>query len=169
MLACVDVDYRGGGALAAALVFHAWTDERAITEVTAHVPEAASYEPGAFFVRELPCLLAVLERITVPLEVIVVDGYVWLAEGRPGLGAKLHEALGGASAIIGVAKTAFHGNTVARSVVRGASTRPLYVTAIGIDPEVAAAHVRTMHGTARIPTLLKSVDRASQITPITSS
>jgi deoxyribonuclease V len=165
MLACVDVDYRGGGALAAALVFEAWTDERATAELTAHVAEAASYEPGAFFVRELPCLLAVLALITAPLDAIIVDGYVWLAEGRAGLGAKLHEALGATTAIVGVAKTAFHGNTVARSVVRGSSARPLYVTSIGMDPDVAAAHVRSMHGTARIPTLLKSVDRASRVTP----
>ena len=41
--------------------------------------------------------------MTVPLEVIIVDGYVALdAGGRPGLGAHLHAALGASVAVIGV-------------------------------------------------------------------
>jgi deoxyribonuclease V len=43
-------------------------------------------------------------------------------------------------------------------VVRGASARPLHVSAIGIDPREAAARVRAMHGPYRIPTLIRRAD-----------
>ncbi len=114
-----------------------------------------SYQPGRFFERELPYLADALARF-VSAEIVIVDGYVWLAPGRAGLGAHLH-ALDPARPVIGVAKTAFAGAD-AIEVVRGASTRPLYVTAAGMDPRGAAAHVRAMHGEFRIPTLLARVD-----------
>lgn len=161
MLACVDVDYAGSGATAACLVFGAWADPAPSEALTASIAEVAPYQPGAFYLRELPCLLAVLGKVKAPLDVVVVDGYVWLsASGRPGLGAHLHEALGGGVAVVGVAKTGFHGvETFAEQVLRGASKKPLFVTATGIDPKVAAGWIRIMHGPHRIPTLLQRVDR----------
>ena len=33
--------------------------------------------------------------------VIVVDGYVWLPDGRPGLGAHLYESLARCAAVVG--------------------------------------------------------------------
>lgn len=42
--------------------------------------------------------------------------------------------------------------------MRGTSTSPLFVTAVGIDPQVAADRVRDMHGPFRIPTLVKRAD-----------
>ena len=59
--------------------------------------------------------------------------------------------------MIGVAKTAFAG-APAVPVVRGDSARPLYVTAAGLDPQLAARHLAAMHGPHRLPTLLKRVD-----------
>ena len=99
-------------------------------------------------------MLAALERMP-PLDIVIVDGYVWLGPDRPGLGWHLHAARGGV--VVGVAKTRFDGAT-AREVIRGGSTRPLFVTAIGIDPALAAEHVRQMHGDHRIPTLLGLAD-----------
>jgi deoxyribonuclease V len=120
----------------------------------------APYEPGRFYLRELPCLLAVLARAPAPLAAAVVDGYVWLAdETRPGLGAHLFESLGGTVPVVGVAKTRFAGAERALPVTRGDSLRPLWVTAAGIDPTEAAEHVRRMHGPFRIPTALRRVDR----------
>jgi deoxyribonuclease V len=156
MLACVDVDYRPDEAVAACVLFHGWSDEEVAAEHVQRVPEVAPYQPGQFYKRELPCLLAVLGLVSAPLEAIVIDGYVWLGQGRPGLGARLHEALGGRIPIIGVAKTRF-ASARAVEVVR-ACTRPLYVTAAGIDAATAAGHIQTMHGPYRIPTLLKRVD-----------
>ncbi|UQN07001.1 endonuclease V [Deinococcus sp. QL22] len=162
LLACVDVDYReDGSARTAALLFQHWSDELE-TELRLHtVPLAAPYEPGAFYKRELPCLLPVLEPLAPELAAIVIDGYVTLdAEGSPGLGWHLFQALGGAVPVIGVAKTAFRGSAHAQAVQRGSALRPLYVTAAGIDVLDAAEHLRQMAGPYRMPTLLGRVDRA---------
>ena len=159
MLACVDVDYRDGDeAVAACLVFEAWSDPEPLERHAVRVPDVEPYQPGAFFRRELPCVLAVLGQVERELEVVVVDGYVWLDGERPGLGAHLYEALGRGAAVVGVAKSAFSGaNGV--EVRRGDSARPLFVSAAGMDVAEAAQHVRCMHGPHRLPTLLKAVDR----------
>ncbi len=103
-IAAVDVDYRDGHAVAACVTFSAWGAAAPEQERTARVDGVAPYEPGAFYKRELPCLLAVLEGVAA--DVVVVDGYVQLDGGRPGLGAHLHAALAG-PAVVGVAKSAF--------------------------------------------------------------
>ena len=113
----------------------------------------AAYEPGRFYQRELPYLLGALARFTPQL--VVIDGNVWLANHTPGLGARLHAEIG--VPVVGVAKNPFRG-APAIAVVRGASAKPLHVTAVGIDPQLAADRVRAMHGEFRIPTLLKRAD-----------
>jgi deoxyribonuclease V len=161
--ACVDVHYGATDATAACVLFRQWREEAAERELVVHVPAPPPYEPGAFYRRELPCLVSVLEPVRASLDLVLVDGYVWLdAHRRKGLGAHLHEALGGSVPVIGVAKTAFAGSDFAVAVLRGTSKRPLYVTAAGIDAEVAATHVRGMHGDDRIPTLLARVDRLAR-------
>ena len=156
MFAAVDVHYRQDHVVAAAVVFEAWTDELVAGEVrNFHPPDAAPYTPGAFYERELPYLVTLIGQLSSPIEVVVIDGYVWLGPDRAGLGKHLHDRIG--IPIIGVAKTSFAG-AVATEVLRGESAQPLYVTAIGIDEAVAAAHIREMHGPFRIPTLLKHVD-----------
>jgi deoxyribonuclease V len=120
------------------------------------------YEPGQFFRRELPCLLSVLRKLP-PVEVVIIDGYVWLGgSDMPGLGAHLYQALGGRTAVIGVAKTIFKGAEAVCEVFRGKSKRPLFITVAGMSQECAAEHVRSMHGPYRIPTLLKRVDELSK-------
>jgi len=101
-------------------------------------------------------------REAAPVRSVIIDGYVWLGAGRPGLGAHLYEALGQRIAVVGVAKRRFHGAGDAVPVLRGTSQVPLFVTAVGIDPSEAAEGVRRMHGGHRIPTLLKRVDRLSR-------
>src|SRR5262249_9722907 len=106
MLVCVDVDYRDDRALAAGVLFRAWTDADSALEVVHTIEQAEPYVPGQFYKRELPCLLAVLAEVTEPLDAIVIDGYVWLQdEQTPGLGGHLYEALGRKVPVIGVAKT----------------------------------------------------------------
>ncbi len=68
--------------------------------------------------------------------------------------------------MIGVAKRPFYQNVEAIAVTRGRSRRPLFVTAIGIDPRQAAAGVQSMHGNFRMPTLLKLVDALSKNKPV---
>jgi deoxyribonuclease V len=140
----------------------AWTDPATIEERTVAIAAALPYQPGAFYQRELPCLLAVLAAVTTPLAIVVVDGYVELdGSGRPGLGAYLHDALAG-PAVVGVAKTAFRGSGFAAAVARPGTARPLYVTARGMALATAAAAVAAMHGEHRIPTLLTRVDHLAR-------
>jgi deoxyribonuclease V len=155
LIACVDVDYRQTGAVAAGLWFRGWSAETAEFQAVAPITEVAEYQPGEFYRRELPCLLEVLARGSRP-DVVVVDGYVWLGDGKPGLGAHLHTATG--IAVVGVAKTQFAGATNAIAVRRGQSQSPLFVSAVGVDVDGAAACVVKMHGEYRVPTLLKLVD-----------
>ncbi|MBT3202160.1 MAG: endonuclease V [Phycisphaerales bacterium] len=159
MLACVDVQYGDeGNACAACLLFEKWEDAAARRELTAMITGIADYVPGQFYLRELPCILEVLKEIEEDLDVIVVDGYAWLAEGKAGLGAHLYDALNGEIPVIGVAKNYFRGSE-AIPVLRGVSEKPLYITAAGIDPTVAAELVKTMDGEFRFPSLLQKVDR----------
>ena len=162
MIACVDVDYRDDAAVAAGLWFADWTASAASFRAAAAFPPAAEYEPGAFYRRELPCLLGVL-ALGPRVDVVVVDGYVWLGGGVAGLGAHLHAALG--VTVIGVAKTRYASATDALAVCRGGSRSPLYVSAAGVAVEEAAALVAAMHGPYRVPTLLKAVDALARSSP----
>lgn len=155
LIACVDVDYRPSVSVAAGVWFRGWGAPGGERHEVAFLPKAADYVPGAFYRRELPCLMDVLARGP-KADVVVVDGYVWLADGAPGLGARLNEALGGT--VVGVAKTRFAGASGAVDVCRGSSRVPLYVSAVGMPVEEAAANVAAMHGPYRVPTLLKRVD-----------
>jgi deoxyribonuclease V len=155
--AAVDVAYGDAGARAAAVWFEGWDATAASSEKVCLIDEVAPYEPGAFYKRELPCLLAVLAGVRP--ECVVIDGYVWLGPDRSGLGAHLHQALG--VPIVGVAKTSFR-EAPAMSVLRGESKNPLFVTAVGMDTGAAAAAVARMHGPFRIPTLLRRVDQLAR-------
>jgi deoxyribonuclease V len=158
MIAFVDVDYRDAGAVAACVLARAWADECPAAELVEPIAHVEPYEPGRFYRRELPCLLAVLGRVTDPLAAVVVDGYIWLGDGRPGLGAHLYDALGRAVPVVGVAKTRF-APADAVEVARNGSRRPLFVTAAGLPAAEAARHVAAMPGPYRIPTLLRRVDQ----------
>jgi deoxyribonuclease V len=167
VLACVDVSYGDGFAIAGCVLFRQWRDREPTQRLTERVASAAPYVPGKFYLRELPPLLSVMSQLSGTLETVVVDGYVWLGGHGPGLGARLFAALEERVPVIGVAKT--HWGRAAPpadlvserrelAVTRGRSVKPLYVTAAGIDVERAAALVSQMHGEHRIPTLIKDVD-----------
>lgn len=158
-LIATDVFYRDDGtALAAAVAFERWEDSAPSHAWLHEVPRVAPYVPGRFFERELPCLLQLLAASPVPVDLVVVDGHVWLQVERPGLGHHLWEALGRRVPVIGVAKRAFH-QGAALPVRRGNSESPLHVSAVGVDAAQAAADIARMHGAYRLPTLLKRVDR----------
>jgi len=95
------------------------------------------------------------------LALIVIDGYVDLdPSGRPGLGAHVHAEFG--TPVIGVAKTRFRTATHAAQVLRGHSSRPLYVTAAGMTVAEAARVVSEMAGQFRLPDALKLADRLAR-------
>ncbi len=158
-LVIVDVDYRPTIAVAAAIVASTWNAAIPTETRVARISDVKPYRPGAFFERELPCILQVLSLIQSPYEVVVIDGYVDLDDsGRPGLGGHLHAQLPERIAVVGIAKTSFHGSSFATPILRGTSQKPLFITARGIKAEFAASLVRAMHGPHRLPTLVKDVD-----------
>jgi deoxyribonuclease V len=162
MIVFVDVDYRPHETVSACVGIHEWADRTPCVErVTRSAEPAAPYLAGQFYLREMPWLVSILRTVD-NIELAVIDGYVWLAKDRPGLGAHLYERLLKRYPVAGVAKGVFRDNDSAIPVVRGGSSRPLYVTAVGADPEVVAAGVARMHGRHRMPTILKLVDRLSR-------
>lgn len=162
MIALLDAAYGDDRAAAGCVMAQSWDAANAASEHTVVQSTAASYQPGQFYKRELPLLLAVIP-VGLPITFAVVDGYTSLGPDlTPALGAHLFEALSGRFPVIGVAKTAFVG-TPAEEVLRGRSERPLYVTSIGVNAKVAAQCVRQMHGDNRIPSLIKRADQLARL------
>jgi deoxyribonuclease V len=160
MIACTDVHYTNTHAIAACILFRGWSDAHPDLAINERVEDPAPYEPGRFYLRELPALLSVISKLTVRPEVVIIDGYVWLGDwDHPGLGAYLHKGLAGTVAVIGVAKKHFRPGPAVQAVRRGTSARPLYVSTAGMDLNEAAARIVALHGKFRVPTLLKRVDR----------
>jgi len=160
MIACFDVHYHDKGATAACVCFDDWAAAAAASEHVVQIAQVEPYVPGQFYRRELPCILRVMEVISEPIDLTIIDGYVWLGDNsKSGLGAHLFEALDQQVPVVGVAKTSFKDTHAAIPVVRGKSTSPLYVTSAGIPAADAADQVRRMHGKHRVPALLKVVDR----------
>lgn len=163
LFVAADVHYlASGGARAAAVVSADAAFSRLIADRVELVPEVEPYQPGRFYLRELPPLHAALDGLTGPagktaMALLVVDGYADLdPDGRPGLGAHAHAEFG--VPVIGVAKTAFRTATHAIPVLRGTSARPLYVTATGMSRPGAAELVRQMSGRHRMPDALRRAD-----------
>ena len=163
MKAVLDVGYGEVRATAVCLVYRAWPDSEPAGVVRETVPVPARYRAGRFFERELPCLMAVLDRAGQRFDTIVIDGYVHLRADRgPGLGARLAAEIGYRAVIIGVAKSPLAIADRAVAITRGRSCKPLFISAIGCPPEVAARRVASMHGPYRIPTLLRLADRLAR-------
>lgn len=161
MILAFDVYYTDDRARAVCIAFATWTDTQVANTWIEYISGVPAYEPGAFYKRELPCILAVLNTLDlVAVQAIVIDGYVVLDDtGKPGLGTYLYNALDQRIPVIGVAKTTYANNEAhVTEVLRGQSERPLYVTAVGMPREEAAAGIRAMAGEYRIPTLLKQLD-----------
>jgi len=106
MIACVDVHYSDPRAVCCLCYFFAWADGVAGNEYVSPIDKVASYTPGAFYQRELPCIMQVHQPFLKHIQYLTVDGYVWLnREDRPGLGAFVYHALRDTVPVIGVAKT----------------------------------------------------------------
>ncbi len=156
---CVDVQYADLTAKVAGVLFRDWADPQPIHEITISTAVLAEYEPGAFYKRELPCILELLAQLPTTPALIIIDGYVWLGHERPGLGYHLFTALEGKVPVIGVAKNHFHGIDDACALLRGTSQRPLFVTSEGMDAGEAMRGIEAMHGAHRVPTLIKRADQ----------
>lgn len=160
MILATDVHYFDQYAIAAGVLFKSWGSADIEQLMTVKIDTIEPYESGQFYKRELPCLLTLLEKIEVKLDIIIVDGFVHLnANKKAGLGKYLYDAVGEKVAIIGVAKNAYTDAADNIQIYRGESKKPLYITAEGIELETAKESIHAMHGAFRLPTLLKRVDQ----------
>lgn len=165
MIAALDVHYTSTAAHAAAIVFNTWHSTTWVARHTAVESPVGEYEPGKFYLRELPPLLKVIRLLSDEVHTYVIDGYCHLSTDlKPGLGAYLHDSLPHPVTIVGVAKNPYRRSEHAAKVYRASSTRPLFVTAIGMESNAAAQHVQVMAGPYRIPEMLKAVDRLARDT-----
>ncbi len=161
MIIAIDVYYRENDAKSVGVLFHQWNDKEPAEVIESYTSNYGEYEPGAFYKRELPCILDLMEKTDLSrIKTILIDGYVYLDNNnKPGSGHHLYEALNKEIPVIGIAKKSFHHNQeIVKKVYRGQSISPLFITSVGIDPEQAATYIKNMAGEYRIPTLLKLVD-----------
>jgi deoxyribonuclease V len=138
------------------------------------------YVPGLFAFRELPPLLAALDRLTVRPELLVCDGYGLAHPRRFGLACHLGVLTG--LPTIGVAKSRFVGSHATPAPARGAwspilldgdvvgralrtrdGVKPVYVSQghrIGLDN--ACAHILRLAPAYRLPEPIRQADRLSR-------
>ena len=161
MILAFDTYYFDNRAKTVCLAFDAWNATRPTAIYTETLEGIVEYMPGQFYKRELPCILSLLQQVTLTdVEAIVVDGFVYLDDDqKPGLGYHLYDALQQKTHVIGVAKSNFATlNNLKLPLLRGDSANPLFITSIGIELQTAGQFIASMSGPYRIPTLLKMLD-----------
>ncbi|WP_157267884.1 endonuclease V [Azohydromonas aeria] len=164
LIACVH--FHGEGAAVAAVAFEDWDAREASQTFTFRVAELEKPERGKPDLRELQCILQLLQEHRLKPEVILIDAPVHLdAAEAPGPGWRLFDALGGQSAVIGISTKAMPGMPAQFEVFREEEARPMIVTCAGIDLGAAKVRVRNMHGKKRIPTLVKLAARMARENP----
>jgi len=161
MILAFDSYYYENKAKTVCLEFENWTDSNPTNIYTEILEDVEPYESGAFYKRELPCIISLLKKVKIELPaVIIVDSFVVLDDsGKKGLGAYLYDHLDKQIPIIGVAKTNFAQNKFnKKEILRGTSLKPLFITALGVDLKDAAEKIAKMDGQYRMPTLLQKLD-----------
>ncbi|PKH51135.1 endonuclease V [Tenacibaculum sp. Bg11-29] len=161
MIIAFDTYYYENKAKTIGVSFNKWENDKPIEIYSEIIEGIAEYEPGSFYKREMPCIISLLKKIDLnDVQFIIVDGYVILDDdGKYGLGGHLYEKLGEKIPIIGVAKSGYDSNKLnSKALLRGESKKPLYISAIGIELNLAFEYIKSMHGNYRMPTLLQIMD-----------
>lgn len=166
MIYAFDTYYYDNFAKTVCIAFENWNSEKETAVYSEKISITADYESGAFYKRELPCILHLLKKMNLNEgDVIIVDGYVSLnSDGKLGLGGYLFKELYEKYPVIGIAKNKFSEENINRAeVLRGESKTPLYVTVAGADVSEIQIKIQKMHGEFRIPSLLKKLDQLTRI------
>lgn len=161
MILALDVHYKDDGSAKSVGILINWNDDQPKEILIEYINETDEYIPGEFYKRELPCLLKIIERVNLAdLKGIVIDGYIYINNEKGfGLGGHLWQTLNKQIPIIGVAKNFYHSNAkTVQQICRGESKKPLYISSVGIDLELASNLIEQMTGEFRIPDLLKQLD-----------
>ncbi|WP_155334479.1 deoxyribonuclease V [Acrocarpospora corrugata] len=150
--------------------------DQAISREKAKFP----YIPGLFAFRELPSLLAALDRLTVAPDLLICDGYGLAHPRRFGLACHLGVLTG--LPTIGVAKTAFVGSheepdagrgswapiildheVVGRALRTRDNVKPVFVSqGHRVSLDNACAHVLRTTPSFRLPEPIRLADRLSR-------
>ena len=165
MILAFDTYYFENKAKTVCVQFDDWESEETAVILTETIEGVAEYISGEFYKRELPCIMSLLSQIDLAnITTIIVDGFVFLDDdGKKGLGAHLYDELKAKIPVIGVAKRDFATiNKLRKEVYRGESKSPLFVTAIGMELDVAAQRIQHMQGDFRMPALLKQLDQETR-------
>jgi len=159
----MDFQIQGDTARVAAVAFDDWVAFEGTKNYSLRIEHVEKPAKGELDLRALPWLVQLLDANRLQPELIVLDGFVHLdAQETPGLGRRLHDTLGGRTAVIGVSKTGFKDTPEQFELHREEETAPLVITCAGIDLGAAKARVRMMHGRKRVPTLLKLAARIAK-------
>jgi deoxyribonuclease V len=181
-VAGVDVAFKEAGQISRAAVVVLTFPELAIVEQTvAEVPTVFPYEPGLLSFREIPPVLAALQKLTIQPDLILCDGQGLAHPRRFGLACHLGLLLD--LPTIGVAKNRYIGKheplgeergaqeaLIDRSEVIGtvlrtrAGTKPLYVS-IGHRISLPTAVNYVLHCTPRyrLPETTRQADHLSKV------
>ncbi|RKN23568.1 endonuclease V [Micromonospora musae] len=184
-VAGLDVAYAESGDLLAAAVTVLDTRTLAVLDQAVSVGRPAfGYVPGLFAFRELPALLAALDRLNTRPELLVCDGHGFAHPRRFGLACHLGVVTG--LPAIGVGKTPLVGDWVPPAVERGAwsalrdggevvgrvlrtraGVKPVFVS-VGhrMSLENAAAQVLALTPRYRLPETTRTADRLCRDTLI---
>ena len=165
MKLAMDVHLSGDTARVGAVAFDDWAAAEGTRNYSLHIAHVEKPAKGELDLRALPWLIQLLEANRLQPEVVVLDGFVHIdAQDTPGLGRRLHDALAGRTAVIGVSKSLFKGTDTPDQycIFREDETPPLIVTSAGIDLGAAKARMRMMHGRKRMPTLMKLAARIAK-------
>lgn len=178
LVAGVDMGFEEGGRVArAAAVLLSFPDLLPVDHAVARAPTSFPYVPGLLAFRELPAILAALEQLGRPADLILCDGHGRIHPRRFGLACHLGLVTG--LPTIGVGKSHFLGaydppgeargdwnpvidhDEIIGAVVRTrAAVRPVYVS-IGHRISLTTAVVFTLRCTARyrLPEPTRLADR----------
>lgn len=165
MIYAFDTFYYPDYAKTVCIAFEQWDSKTESFIYSENTEINSDYESGAFYKRELPCILSLLKKIDLKDgDFIIVDGYVTLDNnGKIGLGGYLYESLNKKYPVIGIAKNEFASeDNMRKTIFRGESKTPLFLTAVGIDTDDIKIKVENMYGAYRIPTLLKKLDQLTR-------
>ncbi len=185
LVAGLDVAYsssEGSGLVAAGIVVLDAHTLEVVEEATAVADAVFPYIPGLFAFRELPVLVAALNRLHAIPELLLCDGQGLAHPRRFGLACHLGVLTGIPAA--GIAKTPFVGShdPAALGPRRGASTplvdagetvgrvlrtqdgvKPVYVsTGHAVDLDTACRHVLALAPRYRLPETTRLADRLSR-------
>jgi len=165
MIYAFDTHYRENKANTVCIGFEKWEDKTFLWSKSLRTDIKSDYISGAFYKRELPCIIELLGQIDLKTDdIIVIDGFVFLDDQmKPGLGAHLYHEIGETNPIVGVGKSNFATlNKLKRPILRGESQNPLFITAIGLDLDDVANKVKNMFGEYRMPYLLSQLDQMTK-------